>query len=140
LLYLENGGQIYAQNSANNWYLWGGSSWSGTASPLSPDGSVVNAGSGGSLITKYGIWTFSSTSGAGGYDILLQGSSAGGGSASSLYGENGGQVYALNSMGNWYLWSGSSWATANDPLALNSGVAPAGGSTQTYQTETGRKG
>lgn len=142
-LYLENGKQVYAENSANSWYMWGGSSWSATASPLSPDGSLLNAGSGGSLITKYGIWTFSSSSSAGGYDILLQGSLAQGGAANSLYVENGGQVYALNSSRNWYLWSGSSWAAANDPLALNSGVAPAGGATlsglQTYGAETGRK-
>jgi hypothetical protein len=137
-LYLENGGQVYALNSLNNWYLWGGGGWSWTASPLSPDGSVLNAGSGGSLITKYGIWTFSSSSSTGGSDILLQGSSAGGGAANSLYVENGGQVYALNSMGNWYLWSASSWTPVNDPSALNSGVVPAGGSIQTYQSETGR--
>jgi hypothetical protein len=131
-LYLENGGQVYALNSLNNWYLWGGGGWSWSASPLSPDGSVLNAGSGGSLITKYGIWTLN------GSEILLQGSAAAGGAANSLYVENGGQVYALGSSNNWYLWSGSSWTPVNDPATLNSGVTPTGGSLQTYQTETGR--
>jgi hypothetical protein len=127
-LYLENGGQVYALNSLNVWYLWGGSSWSWSASPLSPDGSVINAASGGSLITKYGNWTFSSSSGAGGYDILLQGNSAGGGSANSLYVENGGQVYALNSSNNWYLWSSGWWTPVNDPLGSNTGSGSSGSS------------
>jgi hypothetical protein len=118
-LYVENGGQMYAQNSANNWYLWASGGWSATTSPLSPDGSVLNAGSGGNLITKYGIWTFSSSSSTGGYEILLQGSSTGS-AANSLYVENGGQVYALNSMGDWYLWSGGSWSASAEPSALNS--------------------
>jgi hypothetical protein len=137
-LYVENGGQVYALNSASNWYLWGGGGWSWTASPLSPDGSALNAGSGGSLITKYGIWTFSSSSSTGGYEILLQGGSAGGGAANSLHVENGGQVYALNSSNIWYLWSGRSWISVSDPSTLNSGVTPTGGSVQTYQAETGR--
>jgi Glycosyl hydrolase family 26 len=137
-LYVENGGQVYALNSASTWYLWGGSGWSWTTSPLSPDGSALNAGSGGSLITKYGIWTLSSSSGTGGYEILLQGGSAGGGYANSLYVENGGQVYALNSLNSWYLWSGSSWIQVNEPSTLNSGVTPTSTSVQTYQAETGR--
>ncbi len=137
-IYVENGGQVYALNSASNWYLWGGSGWSWSASPLSPDGSVLNAGSGGSLITKYGNWTFSSSGSTGGYEILLQGGSAAGGFANSLYVENGGQVYALNSSNGWYLWSGSSWApVTSDASTLNSGVTPASNSMQTYLAETG---
>ncbi len=91
-------------------------------------GPYINAGSGGSLITKYGNWTFSSSTSTGGYEILLQGSSAGGGSANSLYVENGGQVYALNSSNSWYLWSGGSWTPVNDTSASNTGSSGSGSS------------
>jgi Glycosyl hydrolase family 26 len=135
---LYHGRQTNAQNSPNGRDIRGGSIWMAAASSLSPDGSVLTAGSSGSLTTTNGVWTFSPSSGAGGFFILLSGQSAGGGSANSLYVENGGQVYALNSSNNWYLWTGSSWIQVNDPSTLNSGVTPANNSMQTYQAETGR--
>ena len=39
----------------------------------SPDGASITPASGGSLITSAGTWTFSTTTGSGGNDILLNG-------------------------------------------------------------------
>jgi hypothetical protein len=48
-------------------------------SSLSANGSVLIAGAGGNLVTSAGIWTFNSAQGNGGYEILLNRESAGGG-------------------------------------------------------------
>lgn len=65
-------------------------------SSSSANGSVLIAGSGGSLVTSAGTWTFNSVQGNGGYEILLNRASAGRGYADSLYVENGGQMCAQN--------------------------------------------
>jgi hypothetical protein len=82
-----------------------------TLSPaISPDGSTITAGSGGSLTTSAGVWTFSTTPASGGYQILLNGTPGGGGSALELEVSNGGNMYALNKLNIWYAWKGTSWA------------------------------
>src|SRR6202011_4448879 len=70
---VANGNQLYADNSGG-WYQWTGSGWSGTSDPtpvtasppppssppppppssLSPDGTILLPGSGGSLVTSAG--------------------------------------------------------------------------------------
>src|SRR5690349_10503596 len=70
-----------------------------TGSTLSTDGSVLLAGSSGSLITSAGTWKFNTTTNAYGSLILLNGASAAGGSATELEVANKGQLYARNAQG-----------------------------------------
>src|SRR5208283_3090119 len=103
---------------------------------VSPDGSVLLAGPGGSLVTTDGTWTFSTTTAAGGYEILLNGQWAGGGSAVKLEVANQGHLYADNSQANWYEWVGGAWTPCASPVlttspasltvAENSGSTPIG--------------
>ena len=76
---------------------------------ISPDGSILTAGSGGSLTNSAGVWTFGTTAASGGYLILLNGASAKGGSALKLQVNNGGKIYATNKNNILYVWNGTSW-------------------------------
>ncbi|MBV8793894.1 MAG: hypothetical protein JO136_03050 [Hyphomicrobiales bacterium] len=82
---------------------------------LSPDGSTIKAGSGQSLTTSAGIFSFSNvTASSGGAQILVNGSSANNGYANSLQVDGGGRVYAREGS-TWYLYSGSQWVIASAP-------------------------
>lgn len=89
-----------------------------TTSTLSAKGSLLKAGSSASLITGAGTWTFSKTTGAGGYQILLNGKSASGGSATMLEVGTGGVLFAKNSAGTWYQWSSSGWPSVSNPNVI----------------------
>src|SRR4051794_38202498 len=73
------------------------------------------AGSGGSLVTSVGTWTFSAATGSGGNLILLNGQSAAGGSAVELEVANQGNLYADNTGGQWWRWNGSRWTGSLNP-------------------------
>src|SRR5207245_4767046 len=76
---------------------------------LSPDGTILMAGSGGSLVTSAGTWTFGTATDPYGNIILLNGQSAGSGYSTELEVANSGHVYA-GSNGQWWEWSGTGWA------------------------------
>ena len=93
-----------------------------TAAGISPDGSTISAGSGGSLVTSAGIWTFGPCCdpyGQGQYKILLNKGtawSAGQGYALKMEVANGGKLYTYNSVANaWWTWSGTAWAQSSGP-------------------------
>jgi hypothetical protein len=86
-----------------------------TSGGISPDGSTLLAGSAGSLVTSAGTWTFGTTTTSYGYDILLNGAQAAGGSAVELEVANQGNLYADNSLGTWYEWANSSWVQTTNP-------------------------
>jgi hypothetical protein len=98
-----------------------------TISPaISPDGLLITSGSNGSLATSAGVWTFGTTASSGGYQILLNGASAGGGAALELEVNNGGNMYALNSLDIWFAWNGSAWseiAPLNGRYVISVGTA-----------------
>lgn len=99
--------------------------WSSAAlaQTLSPDGSVLRAEAPGSLVTSAGTWTFDKATGVGGNLILLNGRSAGNGSAVELDIANGGQIYAL-ALGQWWKWDGSAWPASVAPTAPSPPPAP----------------
>ena len=85
---------------------------------LSPDGTVLNAGSGGSLQTSLGTWTFSSTSIGADKLILLNGVQAASGAAIILLVYKG-QIYAVTSLCNWFLFNCTAFILfCGDPRTL----------------------
>ncbi len=76
---------------------------------LSPDGTIINGHTGGSLNASSGVWTFGTPWDANNWYILHNGSSAFGGVGSELEVSNGGQLYALGTDNHWYVWTGSTW-------------------------------
>ena len=127
---VANGGMLYALGTDSNWYLWVNGGWMRTSSPTlaarpampltvpSPDGSVLV----GSLQTLAGTWTFGAAYpwAPGNWFINLNGQSAAGGIGSELVVANDGQVYALGTDDNWYVWQNGAWYGSANPLA-NSG-------------------
>ena len=95
-------------------------------STISPDGALVKAGRGGSLVTGDGIWTFSTgkTSTGNSY-ILLNGKAAGSAAGTELEVANGGKLYAHDASGQWYKYSGSQFLAWIDPV-LESTPSPDG--------------
>src|SRR5207237_709008 len=85
-LEVANGGNLYADNSQGQWWLWNGSGWNASVAPpaLSPDGSTLSVGQSGNLQTNVGAWTFDNTTNAFGNLILLNGQSAAAGSATTI--------------------------------------------------------
>ena len=76
--------------------------------PVSPDGTILTAGSNGSLATAAGTWTFGTTQPQPSrYEIFLNGSDVpGGGYAAEMEVNHGGQLYAYNSGGGlWGVWN-----------------------------------
>lgn len=90
--------------------------WDTASSTLSPDGATIAGGSGGSLITIAGTWTFDTVVSAahpGNYSIKLNGVFQGGSSgadpsAANLYILNSGTLYQQTSANIWYSWTGVS--------------------------------
>jgi hypothetical protein len=82
------------------------------------------AGSGGSLVTSAGSWTFATTPAVGGYVILLNGQPAAGGSAIELEVANQGRLYADNQQGQWWQWNGAGWAATTNPTSGNPSAVP----------------
>lgn len=75
------------------------------------DGSRLFPGTSGSLTTSDGTWTFSTTTGSGGNDILLNGTWVNARGVELIVG-NGGQMYDFSASSHWYRWNGSSFGSA----------------------------
>ena len=131
-----NQGKLYVASNVGNWYLWNGSGWTAVSGDprisISPDGSILNAPSIGSLVTSAGTWTFASVAVNGNYAILLNGKQAAGGSAVTMLVYNLGKLYVASLAGNWYVWNGSSWSYASGD--------PRGGQTKTITASAGTNG
>jgi hypothetical protein len=104
-----------------------------STSSISPDGSTITPGTGGSLVTSAGTWTFGTAQQSGEpgqYQILLNGATAwpaGQGYAAEMEVANGGKLYTYNSYVNgWWIWTGSAWSRSSAPS--NAGVNGACGS------------
>jgi hypothetical protein len=97
---------------------------------VSPDGTILMTGSGGSLATSAGTWTFGTATDAYGNSILLNGQPAGDGYSTELEVANSGHVYA-GSNGQWWEWSGSSWSMSGDPSGSPSSPPPPPGGGRT---------
>lgn len=82
---------------------------------ISPDGSTITAPTTSTLITAAGTWSFGASGQPGGSTILLNGASASGGSADKMLVYNKGQMYALNSSGQWFVWQNNSWVSTTNP-------------------------
>jgi hypothetical protein len=116
-----NGGNMYVENNVGNWYQWNSGTWtrlSGTPFPISADGSLMVPNGPLDIVTNAGIWAFSTTTGAGGYLITLDGSNsaADAGSGVKLVVNNSGILETVNNVGNWYQWSGSAWVKIATPI------------------------
>jgi hypothetical protein len=114
---LDNSNAAFTQYSATN----PGStlSWELTQMTISPDGSLLVAPSNvGCLITPAGSWTFGAPNiSRPGYEILLNGAQAAGGSGFKLQIANGGHVYALGTDNvTWWVYSGKAWLKTQAPM------------------------
>jgi hypothetical protein len=92
--------------------------WELTQITLSPDGSLLVAPSNvGCLMTAAGSWTFGPPNiSRPGYEILLNGAQAAGGSGFKLQIANGGHVYALGTDNlTWWVYTGKGWTKTTAP-------------------------
>ncbi len=117
---VANGGKLYSRDVAGQWYEWSGAKWLAWVDPklesaVSPDGTVVRAGSCGGLVTADGVWTFSTGKATTGNYILLNGQSFGSAAGVELDVANGGKLYSRDAAGQWYEWSGAKWLAWVDP-------------------------
>ena len=113
---LDNSDAAFTQYSATNPASI--LSWELTQMMVSPDGSLLVAPSNvGSLITAAGSWTFGPPNiSRPGYEILLNGAQAAGGSGFKLQIANGGQVYALGSDNvTWWVYTANAWKKTTAP-------------------------
>jgi hypothetical protein len=128
---VANHGNLYVDNSQGSWYEWSGSTWIAATNPtpttLSPDGTVLLPGSGGSLVTAAGAWTFGQVYQSPDYYIQLNGQTlSAGGAGVEMEVAHGGNLYADNSQGQWWAWNGSRWTSSTNPTL---GTAQANSST-----------
>jgi hypothetical protein len=130
---VANGSNLYALNAAGQWYEWVNGNWSTSADPSAPppppsapDGTILMAGSSGSLNSSAGTWTFGLASGSD-YLVLLNGVAppgAAGSAGAELEVANGGQVYMKTSAGQWFLWGGYGWGASTDPAMVFAYIEP----------------
>ncbi|HVR83592.1 MAG TPA: glycoside hydrolase family 16 protein [Planctomycetota bacterium] len=109
------GGSLYAHNTVGgHWFLWQNGTWvdMGTTAPsspsLSPNGSILYPGQGGSLVTAEGTWTFGGVStDVGNYYTDLNGVAVGWAAEMEIV---SGSLYAHNTVGgDWFLWQNGTW-------------------------------
>src|SRR5438270_229962 len=83
---------------------------------LSPDGTILVPGQGGSLVANSGMWSFGSATNAYGTVVLLNGQPIAGSYAVELEVANGGNLFNQNAQSNgWYEWNGSGWTSSSSP-------------------------
>ncbi len=92
---------------------------------FSPDGTVIQAGSGVGLTTAAGVWSFSTGKATTGNYILLNGKTLGSFAGVELRVANGGKLYSRDMTGQWYELSGAKWLAWVDPT-LESTPSPDG--------------
>jgi hypothetical protein len=80
---------------------------------LSPDGSILEKGSSGFLVTPIGTWTFGAPAEPGMWDILLNGAVIGRGAKMEV--AQGGKLFAIGSNNGWWTVTASGWTPASDP-------------------------
>jgi hypothetical protein len=125
-LLLEFNQVFYVRNTSDDWYLWTGSTWSGTNDPriVSPSGTRIEAGTDLLVDSELHVWTlpadgYASEDGAragGGYNVIA-----------ILY--YNGVIYAENTSNEWFSWNGASWTRiAGDPSTINKSVSANGAS------------
>jgi hypothetical protein len=85
---------------------------------ISPDGSILKGGAGGSLRTAAGMWSFAPTQNPdGNWSIQLNGVNQGVPEAVLLQVENGGILYSVNVWGQWYSWQANGpWTGPISPV------------------------
>ena len=102
------------------------------ANSPSPDGSILTPGQAGTLTTNDGIWRFNSTVTPTGNLIMVNNQSAQQGAGTELEVANGGHMFVQNNTGQWFAWTGTSWAVSSGPTAqiitsgLTSQIEPSG--------------
>jgi len=166
-------GQVYLQNSAGTWWTWNGNTWTtvaappatvatntnaaaaATAAPQAPaqpssiqtaDGSQVTA-PGTALETAAGTLVYLGPQATGdpgnqyGYPIWEAGQHSG--YAAGLLLLNGGQIYAVNTPGDWYQWQNGGWTplaaapTVTKPATTSTVASPQASTTCTPATTAG---
>lgn len=121
-MFVGNGGNLYVVDNEKpgHWYEWNtsNSTWihlyAVSPFPDSANGATMVPGGQTDLVTSAGIWAFGAP-GSKGNLIELNGAQASNGRAVELVVANSGQLYQLNSAGDWYVWSGSSWTSTSNP-------------------------
>lgn len=81
---------------------------------ISPDGSLIVPGQGGSLTTSDGTWTFEAQVSGSNTPIDLNGAQAGNGRATMLE-VYGAKMYAEADDSSWWLWTGFGWNSVPAP-------------------------
>src|SRR5207244_12491084 len=87
-------------------------------------GTILRAGSSGSLTTSAGTLTFGSGTNAHGTIILLNRQSSPTRRSSDLEVANGANLYAQVVQGEWDVWNGSGWGISSNPSGLPSSTPP----------------
>ena len=132
LLEVSNGGQLYARASDLSWRQWGNPGWLSSAAPTgsSADGSTLTLAqsqAGGSIVSGGDTFTFGSASNDSGNAVLLNqfGNAALFGGVTVTYATllevaNGGQQYAQERDGSWWLWHYlGGWSASVSPNAVS---------------------
>jgi hypothetical protein len=115
LLWID--GVFYERNTSNSWYRWTGSAWSSASDPRVIAASGTSIGVGTDVLVDSGghVWTLQATDyafrdgvrAAGNYNVMLV-----------LYYNN--VIYAEQTNGEWYSWTGSGWLNVpRDPRGPN---------------------
>jgi hypothetical protein len=122
LLYYN--GSIYQLNTQGGWYEWNGTSWPA----ISADPRVVSANNSDITSTSsivdsdHNVWVISAAG-----VIYKNGVTAGETAKVVNLIYSGGKIYQKNSLGNFYVWNGSSWPASASPLGTGSsggGIEP----------------
>lgn len=97
----------------------------------SPDGTTITAPT-GTVVTTVGTWSWGGQVPPWGYQILLN-TNAINGAAGTLEVANGGQLFALNSAGSWFVWQNGAFVSSGGPSAS---ISPDGSTITAPTTQT----
>ena len=96
----------------------------GVAAAASPDDSTLLPGTGGSLTTAAGVWTFSTATSSAGNLILLNGASAANGAGIELEVAEQGNMFATTAFGDWWEWVNGGWTPSTAPTTQGTVTQP----------------
>jgi len=118
---LVAGAHPYMMDAYGDWSQWSpstGTFVSATAPgfpcnslPYSADGSSLTTIGSGTLVTADGTWSLGTGTCYNAYQTLLNGSQAAGGCGKELLVANGGNMYAQDYTGYWWLWNNGAWTS-----------------------------